>query len=133
MAKMTAKQLAAWERTRDMNAELREMIGEMKQGAPAWARRTDFTPQKNGTIRRRVVRNDGTVEKDELIPAAKLSIAAARAGTGLSQGEFAKLLGVSVRTLQAWEQGRREPSGAAQTLLRIAATHPSVVREAAAG
>ncbi len=40
--------------------------------------------------------------------------------TGLSQNAFAELLGVSVRTLQDWEQGRREPCGAAKTLLKIA-------------
>lgn len=55
--------------------------------------------------------------------------AQARARTGLSQSQFAALLGVSPRTLQDWEQGRREPTGAAQTLLRIAATHPRVLRE----
>jgi putative transcriptional regulator len=38
-------------------------------------------------------------------------------------------MGVSVRTLQDWEQGRRNPSGAAMTLLRIAARHPDVIRE----
>ena len=42
----------------------------------------------------------------------------ARAKVGVSQSEFATLLGVSVRTLQYWEQGRREPSGAAKALLR---------------
>lgn len=52
--------------------------------------------------------------------------------SGLSQSEFAKLLGVSVRTLQDWEQGRREPSGAAQTLIAIAERRPEVLREAAA-
>ena len=50
---------------------------------------------------------------------------------GLSQNEFAKLLGVSVRTVQDWEQGRREPSGAARTLLRIAAQNPEAVRATA--
>lgn len=55
--------------------------------------------------------------------------AQARARTGLSQSQFAVLLGVSPRTLQDWEQGRREPTGAAQTLLRIAASHPRVLRE----
>jgi putative transcriptional regulator len=54
----------------------------------------------------------------------------ARSKVGMSQGEFAKLLGVSVRTLQDWEQGRREPSGAAKTLLRIAARNPEAVRMA---
>jgi len=48
---------------------------------------------------------------------------------GLSQAEFAELLGVSKRTLQEWEQGRREPSGAAQTLIKIAAQRPEVLRE----
>lgn len=55
----------------------------------------------------------------------------ARNRVGMSQGEFAKLLGVSVRTLQDWEQGRREPSGAAKTLLRIASQNPDAVKAAA--
>jgi len=55
--------------------------------------------------------------------------AQARSFIGLSQTEFAKLLGVSPRTLQDWEQGRREPTGAARTLLKVAVTHPEVLRE----
>lgn len=55
----------------------------------------------------------------------------ARNRVGLSQSEFAKLLGVSLRTLQDWEQGRREPSGAARTLLRVAAQNPAAVKAAA--
>ncbi|MBA3903086.1 MAG: transcriptional regulator [Rhodocyclaceae bacterium] len=58
-------------------------------------------------------------------------IAEARAASGLSQAQFAALMGVSVRTLQEWEQGRRHPSGAAKTLLRVAAAHPEVLRELA--
>ena len=56
----------------------------------------------------------------------------ARQRTGLSQAQFAEALSISKRTLQEWEQGRRSPSGAAQTLIRIAKNHPEVVREALA-
>lgn len=51
----------------------------------------------------------------------------ARIKVGLSQAAFAKLLGVSVRTLQEWEQGRREPSGAARNLLLIALRTPHAI------
>jgi putative transcriptional regulator len=62
------------------------------------------------------------ITKVKLRPAAE-----ARARLGVSQQDFARLLGVSARTLQDWEQGRREPTGAAKTLLRVAATHPDVL------
>jgi putative transcriptional regulator len=54
-----------------------------------------------------------------------------REKTGLSQSRFATLLGVSVRTLQDWEQGRRAPSGAARTLLLIAHKNPKALLEVA--
>jgi putative transcriptional regulator len=55
--------------------------------------------------------------------------ALARASAGLSQSAFAALLGVSTRTLQDWEQGRRHPTGAAQSLLRVAVAHPEALRD----
>lgn len=58
-------------------------------------------------------------------------IAGIRKKTGLSQSRFAELLGVSVRTLQDWEQGRRAPSGAARTLLMIADQDPKVLLKVA--
>ena len=60
------------------------------------------------------------------------SILRARLKSGLTQGQFALLLGVSRRTLEQWEQGRREPSGAAKTLIRVAELHPEILREIAA-
>lgn len=57
-------------------------------------------------------------------------VAAVRHEYGLSQAKFAALLGISVRTLQNWEQGRREPHGPARVLLRVAAKHPRAVLDA---
>jgi putative transcriptional regulator len=50
---------------------------------------------------------------------------------GLSQSQFAQLMGVSLRTLQEWEQGRRSPSGAARTLLAIAERNPQALLDVA--
>ena len=65
--------------------------------------------------------------KVELTSAAK-----ARVKVGVSQAKFAGLMGVSKRTLQDWEQGRRKPTGAAVTLLRVAEKHPAVLRKLSA-
>ena len=59
------------------------------------------------------------------------SVASIREKTGLSQERFATLLGVSIRTLQDWEQGRRAPSGAARTLLLIAERNPKALLDVA--
>jgi len=52
-----------------------------------------------------------------------------RAKLQLSQAAFAGLMGVSLRTVQDWEQGRRKPSGPAVALLRIVEQHPEVFRQ----
>ena len=59
------------------------------------------------------------------------SVQSIREKTGLSQSRFGQLLGVSLRTLQEWEQGRRLPSGAARTLLLIAEKNPRALLEVA--
>lgn len=88
---------------RDIGQELLQAVREMKAG------------------------RRGRVHKVALPP-----VVAARLKSGLSQARFARLLGVSVRTLQDWEQGRRAPSGAAKTLMLIAAKRPDVLRSLAA-
>lgn len=71
-------------------------------------------------------RGEGRVHQITLSAAAE-----ARAKVGLTQSAFAELMGVSVRTLQNWEQGRSQPSGAAQTLIRVAQQWPDILRSMA--
>jgi putative transcriptional regulator len=82
----------------------------------------DFGRSMKASQRRRIMR--GEIESGE-------DIVALRHFVGLSQAAFASALGISVHTLRNWEQGRRTPEGPALALLRIAARHPSIVREAA--
>jgi putative transcriptional regulator len=58
-----------------------------------------------------------------------VDVAAIRSSTGLSQGEFARSIGVAKGTLLNWEHGRRRPTGPAQVLLAMIAKKPSLVRE----
>ena len=78
------------------------------------------------------VREGGAILKGEQDASRAFSVedpdvAAIREEYGLSQAKFAALLGISVRTLQNWEQGRRHPQGPAKVLLRVAARHPKAV------
>lgn len=78
------------------------------------------------------VREGGAILRGETEPARRFEIAAPdvkqiRERYELSQREFAALLGVSIKTLQNWEQGRRSPHGAARVLLRVADKHPDAV------
>ena len=88
------------------------------------AEMTEFEKDLLESIRQ-AKRGEGRVTKVAVTAATE-----ARMKLGVSQSAFAQLLGVSVRTLQEWEQGRREPSGAARTLLRIALKSPEVILQA---
>ena len=107
----------------ELGIKLLESVTQMKAGI--WTCKTEFIPQIDGMIRQVVTRSDGHVERDVLLTQA----ASTRINTGLTQQQFAKLLGVSVRTLQEWEQGRRKPTGAAKTLFKIVARQPNVLRD----
>ena len=61
---------------------------------------------------------------------AKPDAKAVREKLGLSQSQFAALIGISPRTLQNWEQGHRRPEGTARALLRVAESHPEAVLDA---
>ena len=78
------------------------------------------------------VREGGAILRDEKHPAREvimepMDIKHIRAQFELSQREFAGLLGISVDTLQNWEQGRRQPRGTARMLLLIAQKHPETL------
>jgi len=67
---------------------------------------------------------------EDLLRGDAPDVAALRARFKLSQAKFARLLGISVNTLQNWEQRRRRPEGPAKVLLRVAATHPEALLSA---
>lgn len=78
------------------------------------------------------LREGGAILRDELPASRSFSvdppdIRHIREGFGLTQVQFAALLGISVRTLRNWEQGRRVPEGPARVLLQVAAKHPEAV------
>ncbi len=72
-----------------------------------------------------ILRGEKPASRTFSVPA--LDVKAIRDEFGLSQAEFAAILGISHRTLQNWEQGRRVPQGPARVLLQVAARHPEVV------
>ena len=106
-------------------SDLLQSVQEMKTATIG--RKTEFIFQDDGTVRRLITRADGIIEKEDVLS----DIATTRLKTKLTQSQFAKLLGVSVRTLQEWEQGRKQPSGAAKTLLKVAQKHPDILQELA--
>jgi putative transcriptional regulator len=81
------------------------------------------------------VKQAGRIRRGEMEPARTFEVKAAdvkaiRTKLNKSQSEFALMIGVSVSTLQNWEQGRRQPDGPARALLKVASENPSAVAEA---
>ena len=81
------------------------------------------------------VKQAGKIRRGEMAPARKTTfkptiVKSIRKELGLTQEEFAMMIGVSVATLRNWEQGRRVPEGPARALLRVAAENPEAVAEA---
>lgn len=81
------------------------------------------------------VREAGRIKRGETAPARAFEVRAEdvkaiRAKLNKSQAEFALMIGVSVSTLQNWEQGRRQPEGPARALLKVASVNPAAVAAA---
>ncbi len=96
----TKKEILERDSTRNIGEELLQSIRDVKAG-------------NYGAVYQ--------VEQNEIV--------STRLRCGLSQSQFAAALHISTRTLQQWEQGRRKPSGAAETLLKIVSRHPEILRE----
>jgi len=112
---------------------VREMIRakeKIERGMATPANVWEVRRDRKGGFARRVI--DAKAFRRAQKTAWDNRIAATREKLGLSQTRFARLLGISVRTLHHWEQGSRMPSGAAQVLLRVASRHPEAVLDAAA-
>lgn len=106
-------------------------IAAIQRGEKAPARVYNLTLDAKG----RPAKRDVSPERFRRQQAAawqKEQAVEARRKLGLSQSEFARLLGISVRTLHNWEQGWRKPTGAARVLLKLAAMNPRAVLKAAA-
>lgn len=83
----------------------------------------------------RSVRQAGRIRRGKMKPARTFTfrptdVKSIRLKLGKSQAEFALMIGVSLATLQNWEQGRRMPEGPARALLKIAADNPKAVADA---
>ncbi|HEY3760921.1 MAG TPA: type II toxin-antitoxin system MqsA family antitoxin [Verrucomicrobiae bacterium] len=119
-----------------MNKERFEKLQEALRQARV-VRRGEATPSRVWNVTRSA---DGRILRRRLDPKEyqreqraewKNNVAVTRTRLRLSQNKFAELLGISVKTLHNWEQGRRKPTGAARVLLRVASRHPEIVLEEA--
>lgn len=97
---MTDKELEAFEATRDIEAEILQGIDDMLA---------------NNAVRRTVI--------------TETDVALARGKAQLTQEQFSKILGISKRTLESWEQGLRRPSGAASSLIKLFILDPEYIKE----
>jgi len=84
------------------------------------------------------IRQAGKIRRGDAAPSRvtkyrAVDVKAIRHRLGQSQSEFARMIGVSVATLQNWEQGRRHPEGPARALLTVAAENPKAVAAALGG
>ncbi len=113
--------------------ELKAEIKSVLRGETAPGRVYTLEPDGKGGFARKQIDPEEYRRRQRAQAGESNEATAARARLNLTQKEFSKLLGVSIDTLQNWEQGRRKPRGAAKVLLRVATQDPSIVLTAAAG
>ncbi|MCF7731678.1 MAG: helix-turn-helix domain-containing protein [Akkermansiaceae bacterium] len=104
----------------------------LERGERAPSRVFRLERQPDGSITRVAVDAESQRHNSANAWEAKSEVAKVRQSLGLTQEAFASLLGIGLSTLRSWEQGKREPSGAARMLITIALKHPEVLQEAVA-
>lgn len=122
-------------KSKSLGEELIESVreaGAVQRGEIPPARVWRLTKQADGSIKREQVSAAEHQQKQAARWQARTDATEARAALSLSQSEFASLLGISVRTLHQWEQGRRQPTGAARVLLHLARVQPRLLKKALA-
>lgn len=107
--------------------KLKEEIGRVTRGEITPGRVYTLEPDGKGGWTRKQIDPEEYRRRQSAEHAATNETAAARAKLNLTQAQFSKLLGVSIDTIQNWEQGHRQPRGAAKVLLRIASDNPEAV------
>ena len=114
--------------------EIEEILSEARaidRGEIAPARVWDVTKHADGSVTRKALNPETYRRAQAREWTAKTQAAQIRREINITQDAFARMLGVSLGTVRKWERGMIEPSGAARTLLKIAAKYPAIVREAA--
>ena len=97
------------------------------RGERAPARAFRIAKHPDGTFTRIAVNPETQRKQSAKAWKAKTEVAKVRQSLGLTQKAFANLLGIGIATLRSWEQGKREPSGAARMLISIALKHPEIL------
>ena len=92
--------------------------------------KTEHFEELVGSIKQAGKIKKGLIQPGRVFQFAPIDIKGIRKHLDVSQREFAAMIGVSIDTLQNWEQGRREPDGPAKALLRVADRNPRAVLEA---
>jgi putative transcriptional regulator len=113
--------------------EITREVRAVERGEIAPGRVCEVTLLPGGSMRRVVLDPETYRRKQARAWKAKTEAAKVRHELGLTQQDFAIMLGVSLATIRKWERGTREPSGAAKILLAVARLHPEAIREALAG
>jgi DNA-binding transcriptional regulator YiaG len=113
-------------------AALKAKKDALMKGERAASRVFRIEQNSDGSFSRVAVNPESQRRRSAKAWEAKSEVAKVRQSLGLTQEDFAGLLGIGLSTLRSWEQNKREPSGAARMLITIALKHPEVLQEAVA-